>query len=141
LGLQAGEEVQIKPSGEIAATLNDKGFNRGLWFDEEMLPYCGRTFRVRQRIKRFVDEHTGKMIELKGDDCVTLDGVVCSGEHSPVRWFCPRASYPYWREGWLESVHPGAPGASPEALELTGDEEPTMEAVFHHPVPPEPGSR
>lgn len=103
LDLQPGELVRVKPRDEIAATLSPQGRNRGLWFDTEMLPYCGSTFRVRQRIKRFIDERDGRMIELK-TDAVTLDGVVCSGERSLRRWFCPRAIMPYWRECWLERV-------------------------------------
>jgi hypothetical protein len=58
---------------------------------------------VRQRVERLIDERDGSMIDLKSD-CVTLDDVVCSGEWSTRRWFCPRAIYPYWRECWLERV-------------------------------------
>jgi hypothetical protein len=100
LGLQPGEWVEVKSREEIEETLNDKGKNRGLWFDREMLAFCGKKFRVRRRIGRLIDERSGKMVDLKSD-CVTLDGAVCSGELSFGRWFCPRAIYPYWREGWL----------------------------------------
>jgi hypothetical protein len=79
------------------------GHERGLWFDVEMLPFCGQTLRVRRRIERFVSDRNGKMIE-QPSDCVTLEGVVCSGERSTQRWFCPRAIYSYWRECWLERV-------------------------------------
>ena len=103
IGLQPGDLVRIRPAEQIAATLNDKGMNRGLWFDREMLVLCGRTFRVRRRVTRFIDERTGEMIELRSD-CFTLDGAVCSGEHSLSRWFCPRAIFPYWREAWLELI-------------------------------------
>jgi hypothetical protein len=37
-------------------------------------------------------------------DCLILDGVVCSGECSAGRWFCPREIYAYWREPWLRRV-------------------------------------
>jgi hypothetical protein len=115
LGLQPGEWVQVKSPAEIAETLNEKGRNRGLWFDREMLPFCGGTYRVRRRIERFVDDRDGKMIVL-GSDCVTLEGVVCSGELSLLRWFCPRQIYPFWREGWLRRVVPAEqPKAEPEA--------------------------
>jgi hypothetical protein len=140
LGLRPGEEVVVRSKEEIAVTLNEKGFDRGLWFDEEMLPYCGRRLRVRQRISRFIDEHTGRMIELKSD-AVTLDGAVCSAEHSPVRWFCPRLSYPYWRESWLRRPEfDFAADAPAERSEETKELEQPVEAVFHHPVPPEPPS-
>jgi len=103
LDLEPGELVRVKSREDIEATLNDQGKNRGLWFDREMLPFCGRELRVRQRVDRLIDEPTGEMIELTSD-CVTLDGAVCSGERSTCRWFCHREIFPYWREGWLERV-------------------------------------
>ncbi len=108
LDLQAGEWVQVKARAEIAETLSPRGTSRGLWFDREMLPFCGKKYRVRRRVNRFVDDQTGRMIELKSD-CVTLEGVVCSGELSLGRWFCPRGIYPYWRESWLRRVEAGPP--------------------------------
>jgi len=105
LNLQPGELVQVKSKEEIAATLTADGRHRGMWFDREMMPFCGGTFRVRQRIRRFIDDRDGgRMVELKKNDCVTLEGVVCSGDLSLRRWFCPRAIYPYWRECWLRRV-------------------------------------
>jgi hypothetical protein len=103
LDLQPGELVEVKSREEIALTLSPGGKHRGLWFDREMLPLCGRTFRVRRRIQRIIDERDGRMIEMK-NDCVTLEGGVCSGERSLARWFCPRAIFPYWRECWLRRV-------------------------------------
>jgi hypothetical protein len=103
LDLRPGEWVRVKSREEIRQTLTNKGMNRGLWFDGEMLPFCGGTFQVRRRIERLVNERDGTMIELPSD-CVTLEGVVCSGERSPQRWFCTRAIFSYWRECWLERV-------------------------------------
>jgi hypothetical protein len=103
LDLQPGEWVRVKGREEIEATLNDKGKNRGLWFDREMLRFCGQVFQVRNRVDRLVDERTGEMIELSSD-CVALEGATCSAQNSLGRWLCPRAIYPYWREGWLERV-------------------------------------
>jgi hypothetical protein len=121
LGLRPGEWVQVRSREEIASTLNDKGRNRGLWFDREMLPFCGRIFRVRRRIDRIVDDRTGVLVEMK-NDCVTLEGAVCSGERSLARWFCPRQIYPYWREGWLRRVE--APADAPPAGSAGAPSEP-----------------
>jgi hypothetical protein len=116
LGLQPGDLVQVKTREEIAATLTASGRNRGMWFDREMAPFCGGTYRVRQRIHRFIDERGGgRMIVFKNSDCVTLDGVVCSGDLSLRRWFCPREIYPYWRECWLRRVDAGAVAATQPA--------------------------
>jgi len=102
--LQPGDWVQVKTKEEIIANLAPDGKDRGLSFDREMLPSCGKIYRVRQRINRIIDERTGQMIEFK-NDCVTLDGMVCSGDRSVKRYFCPRGIYPFWRENWLRQVN------------------------------------
>jgi len=103
LNLQPGDTVEVRSKEEIARTIDGKGKTRGLWFDWEMVPYCGGRYRVRDRVERIIDERTGRMIEI-GSDCLILDNVVCSGECSTGHWLCPRASYPYWREAWLRRV-------------------------------------
>jgi O-antigen/teichoic acid export membrane protein len=103
LDLKPGEVVQVRHPAEIVHTLDENGLNRGLSFDREMLPYCGRTFRVKDRVRQIIDDKTGRMIKIP-KDCVILDDVVCSGERSTGRWFCPRQIYPFWREAWLRRV-------------------------------------
>jgi hypothetical protein len=103
LDLQPGDFVRVRSPDEIAATLDENGLLRGLSFDREMLPYCGRVLRVKDRVQRLIDDRTGRMIEIPSD-CLILDGAVCSGERSHGRWFCPREIYPYWREAWLQPV-------------------------------------
>jgi len=102
LNLQPGEWVQVKNRDEIAQFLSPEGRSRGMWFDREMLPYCGKKYQVRQRVSQFIDERDGRMKRIK--NCVTLEGVVCTGNLSLRRWFCPREIFPYWRESWLRRV-------------------------------------
>jgi len=114
LNLQPGEWVRVKSHGEILATVSVDGKNRGLSWDEEMVPYCGGTFRVLRRVTRIVNEKTGFMQEMK-NPCIILDSVICTGRYSKRRKFCPRSIYPYWREIWLERVPGPAPtSAIPE---------------------------
>jgi hypothetical protein len=103
LNLQPGDLVQVRQPDEIAKTLDEHGLLRGLSFDREMLPYCGRVVRVKDRVQRIIDDRTGRLIEIPSD-CLILEGVVCSGERSHGRWFCPREIYPYWREAWVRPV-------------------------------------
>ena len=103
LSLQPGDSVQIRSRSQIRPTLDASGCNRGLSFDREMLPYCGQTYQVKERVQQIIDERTGRMIHI-ARDCLILEDVVCSGEWSVGRWFCPRAIYPYWREAWLRRV-------------------------------------
>jgi hypothetical protein len=112
LDLRPGDVVRVKSKREIAPFVDETGGNRGLSFDWEMVPHCGRTYRVQDRVQRIIDENTGRMIEMKRD-CLILEGVACSGDLSDGRWFCPRAIYPYWREAWLERVEARIDGAPP----------------------------
>jgi hypothetical protein len=115
LDLQPGEWVQVRSLEEIRETLTAEGRNGGMWFDREMAPYCGGTFRVRQRITRFIDEFRvrGKMVKMVKFPAVTLDGVVCTGTLCTRRWFCPREITLYWRECWLRRVDAPANPAPP----------------------------
>lgn len=103
LNLQPGEYVEVMPAKHILSTLNKDWKNRGLLFEKEMLQYCGKQFRVLGRVNRLIDEKTGKMLKLK-NDCIILQGIVCSGLSNRFRLFCPRSPYLYWREAWLRRI-------------------------------------
>ena len=62
---ESGELVRVKTHQQILTTLDRRNKNRGLYFDVEMVPFCGRVYRVRSRVDRFIDEKTGKMMSLK----------------------------------------------------------------------------
>ena len=112
LGLQPGEWVRVKDLDSIIATLDPTNKNRGLSFEpSEMRVQCNNTFRVKDRVRRIVNENTGEMMTFS-NPCITLDGVVCTGKTTAHRMFCPRAITPYWREIWLER----APGPDSQAL-------------------------
>jgi hypothetical protein len=103
LNLRPGEWARVKSYDEILSTLDACNKNRGLFFDAEMVPFCGRRLRVLQQVRRIVNEKTGKMMELK-IPCIMLEGAVCEAKYSECRLFCPRAIYSYWREIWLERI-------------------------------------
>jgi hypothetical protein len=105
LDLQPGEWVRVKSYEEILATLDKDNKNRGLFFDAEMVPFCGRTFRVKARVTRFVGETTGTMVTLR-TPAVILENVWCQSRYSDRRMLCPRSIYSWWRETWLERVSP-----------------------------------
>ncbi|MGB7767968.1 MAG: hypothetical protein WBN22_03840 [Verrucomicrobiia bacterium] len=103
LNLQPGELVRVKSHEEILKTLSTINKNRGLYFDAEMVPFCGGTYRVLKRVNKILDEKTGKMTRMK-NEAIILEGVFCQSRYSNCRMFCPRAIYPYWREIWLERI-------------------------------------
>jgi hypothetical protein len=101
LNLQPGELVEIKSYGEILATLDGRNKNRGLYFDSEMVPFCGEKHRVLDRVERIVNEKTGEMSKLPGA-CIMMEGVICRSWYSDRRIACPRSIFSYWREIWLK---------------------------------------
>ena len=113
LDLVPGELVQIKTIDEIKATLDANQKNRGLYFDLEMVPNCGGTYRVRGRVNQIIEEPTGKMIKIPGD-CITLEGTACTGKY---HMSCPRAILPYWREIWLRRMEETGQHPPLQALE------------------------
>ena len=101
--IRPGDLVRVKPLEQILATLDTAGKNRGLHFDAEMVPFCGKVFRVKTMVERFVDEKTGVMRALKTPAFI-LDGVWCLSRYSTRKMFCPRSIYSWWRETWLERI-------------------------------------
>lgn len=103
LNLQPGDLVRVRPFEEIRDTIDASNQNRGMSFDAEMVPYCGRTFRVQGRVETFIDESTGFMRHMK-TPAVILEGSYCRSRYSEHRLFCPRSIYTWWREVWLEKL-------------------------------------
>lgn len=113
LDLQPGELVEVRSREEIMSTLDNEQKERGLWFDSEMLPYCGGIYRVHRRVDRIIDERSRRMIKMKYPSIV-LEGVVCKADFHRL---CPRSIYPYWRESWLKRANVQIPGEVSEACQ------------------------
>ena len=111
LNLQPGELVRIKSHEEILQTVSTTNKNRGMYWDAELVPYCGGTYRVLDSVTKIIHEQTGKMQEMKSP-CIILDSVVCQARYSACRMLCPKGMYPYWREIWLERVGPASDGGN-----------------------------
>jgi hypothetical protein len=103
LDLAPGELVRIKSFDTILGTLNEQAHNRGMYFDSELVPFCGKTYRVLRRVEKIVDERKGSMLKLK-TGAIVLEGVTCEARYATCRRFCPKAVPLYWREIWLERV-------------------------------------
>jgi hypothetical protein len=99
LELKAGDWVEIKNIAEIVDTLDIYGKNHGLVFTSEMHHFCGKRYKVRQRLDKMISETTGQMVTLK--DTVLLDGVNCFGT---CKFGCSRHLFHYWREIWLIKI-------------------------------------
>src|SRR5262249_48604253 len=97
LDLVPGEVVRVKTKREIEATLNAASRNRGVWFDVEMLRYCGGEYRVVARVNRLLDERAGIMRSI-ANPCIRLEGIAASGEYLGL---CAQNELIFWREIWL----------------------------------------
>lgn len=103
--LGPGSRVRTRSYPEILAMLDGNNKSRGLYFDAEHVPYCGKEFTVRSLVNQIVDERTGYMLRFRSPSLI-LEGAWCQGSCSDGRLFCPRAIYPYWRAAWLTPVGP-----------------------------------
>lgn len=107
LHLQPGEWVEVKSFEEIRATLNARGLNRGLSFEADMRPHCGKRFRVHSRLDKMVLEENGELYQTR--NTVILEGINCGCYFS---WGgCGRGERMYWREIWLKRVEGQAAAA------------------------------
>lgn len=109
--LRAGDLVTVRLPGEILKTLDANGTLDEVPFMPEMLEFCGKRFRVLNRVVQttidaaFVDLRNESFVrEFRNDDVVILQGVRCSGaEHDG----CQRGCAIFWKEAWLEKVNDG----------------------------------
>jgi len=107
LGLVPGELVRVKSKSEIEATLNSRSRNRGLWFDVDMVRFCGGEYRVSARVDHVIDERTGHMRTIS-NPCIVLEGVAATGEYHA---FCAQNEVIFWREIWLTRAPSRGPSA------------------------------
>jgi hypothetical protein len=89
--------VRVKSKHDIEVTLNRKFRNRGLEFGEELLFYCGGSYRVAASIDRIVHEGTGELLQFKTPS-ILLEGATGIGGTI----INPQNEYYFWREIWLD---------------------------------------
>lgn len=98
--LQEGDEVIVRSSAEIRATLDDQLIHRGMGFETDMLKYCGLRCNVQAEVKNLIDIVTGEMRTMKTPAYILRD-VHFSGERQQFN-----AQYEplFWRAAWLRRV-------------------------------------
>lgn len=99
LGLQPGDWVEVRAISEIQSTLDENGRLGGLAFTSEMRAYCGRRFRVFERLELLYNEYTRQQRKVK--NTVLLADVYCHG----VGFGCHRRCFHFWREAWLKRAN------------------------------------
>jgi hypothetical protein len=99
LDLKRGEMVRVKQLAEIQKTLDAEGKHNNLLFAPTMMSFCGQVMRVQDRVENIILEATTR--QRKINDTVLLEGATCDGV---CHRLCPRQSFLFWRECWLERV-------------------------------------
>ena len=100
LNLKAGEWVEVKSMSAINETVNEAGYNRGLYFTPDMRLLCGQQHRVERRVEKIIVDGTGEMRQLR--NTVHLEGEQCGCIYALGG--CPRGEFSYWREIWVQRV-------------------------------------
>jgi hypothetical protein len=104
LGLQRGEEAEVRTLAEIRATLDERGTLDGIPFMAEMERFAGTRARVWRRADRLCVEGAPTHRRLR--DTVFLEDLRCDGSAHDG---CQRACLLLWNEAWLR--RPGEPSA------------------------------
>jgi hypothetical protein len=98
--LQSGDRVRVRPFWEIKDTLDQKGFYKGMLFIDDMVQFCGKTYKVFKRVNKVYMHRDKKMQKCRG--VVLLEGVLCHGYGAEID--CDRTCFFFWKEDWLEKI-------------------------------------
>lgn len=126
--IRPGELVTIRSFPEIFSTLDQSGTFEGLPFLPEMVKYCGRTFKIRSRVNKLIQEGVGtSMRRIK--NVVLLDGTTCDGQ---AHEDCQRACFPLWKTAWLQAGPSAAESGQEGAAHTSSPTSRTVEASLLH---------
>src|SRR5258708_24091854 len=107
--IRPGDLVDVRSGEEIIQTMAADGSLDQLPFMPEMIPHCGKRYRVEFRALKTCTSGspTGStMRSFKKEDVVTLEGLRCPGtEHDGCQKLCRIL----WREAWLRRGGGGSP--------------------------------
>ncbi len=99
--IRPGDLVRVRPVAEIKSSLDKARKTRGCTFQDRMYEYCGKEFRVAEKVDHFFDESKQKFCKCK--NIFLLEGAYCNGQTAYLRP-CDRNCYYFWQAGWLEKV-------------------------------------
>ena len=115
--LKSGDMVMIRSPREIMQTLDANGTLDGLPFMPEMLEFCGKRFRVLNRVVQstidaaFISCPVDSFVrEFRNNDVIILRGVRCCGAQHDS---CQRGCSIFWKDAWLQKVNADDAGSVP----------------------------
>lgn len=121
-GLRRGDVVTVRSLEEILATLDADAKFDGLPFMPEMVPCCGKKFRVFRRAEKTCVEGVG-LRSMR--NTVFLEGLRCDGSAHDG---CQRGCLFFWKEAWLEDTNAQCKVMNDELPKDTNEE-----SSVHHP--------
>jgi hypothetical protein len=107
-GLRPGSLVEVRTATEILHSLDSNGALDGLPFMPEMLEFCGRRYRVSDRlVQAKIDAiaiptyRESYVRPFKNNDVVLIKDLRCSGlDHGG----CQRVCRIFWKQAWIDKV-------------------------------------
>lgn len=111
--LAVGQSVMVQDRANISQTLIN-GRTKGLWYDRDMVRFCGNASVVQQRVDHIIHEATGKMVNMKTPSWILRD-MTATGEFHRL---CPQHEHIYWREAWLRPADNPIPTNTNEGAEI-----------------------
>jgi hypothetical protein len=115
-GLRAGDWVEIRPLGEVLATLDAQGCLDAIPFMPEMARFCGQRFQISRTAHNTCALSQARRLE----DAVHLAELRCDGG---FHGGCQAGCLLFWKEAWLRRVDgPRAGAEAALARDYTADE-------------------
>jgi hypothetical protein len=100
--LKIGDRVKVLSCSQIRSTLNDKGYFKGLSFQDPMEKYCNGTYEVL-KLPQYVLDKGGRKIN-RCKDVVILRGLYCDGKGMLLEEGCDMCCVHYWKTDWLKKM-------------------------------------
>lgn len=125
-----GDVVTVRSLDEILATLDADAKLDGLPFMPEMIPCCGRSFRVFRRAEKTCVEGSGMRAM---QNTLFLEGLRCDGSAHDG---CQRGCLFFWNEAWLRRANDECGTVNAELPKGTSEEPSVHHSSFitHHSV-------
>lgn len=129
--IKVGDWVEILSFPEIQKTLDAEGRLDHLPFMPEMLPYCGRRFRVSKVVQQIcIDgakqvQGESALRAFRGNPVLMLETMRCGGE---AHGCCDRGCSIFWKTNWVKPVTAHLP---PDVTPSTSQ---SSEALKHLPT-------
>jgi hypothetical protein len=92
--IRSGDLVRVRTAEEIKGTLDRRGQTGGCGFAGPMYRYCGKEFRVVEKVDHFFDQARERFCKCK--DLFLLEGAYCDS--------CDRNCFYFWHINWLGKV-------------------------------------